>query len=272
MTHDDAAYRTAILRLREDTAGEPAAVAKQRVLSRLVLGAGVTGVGASVANAAAASTAAVSVATPATLSLLGLAKVFGIGIVLGTSAGVGLHVAFDADRSEPATLPVPVLAVASAATPAGSASSVTWSSSPVPAVPPFEAAGSHPIARSPRRAPETGVNPTPELPRARADTEVGAEGLAQQQTLLDNGRLALRNGDANAALHAMELHRRRFVRTAFEEERQAVAIKALVMLGEFDAAREKLRQFERAFPKSLLIASLRASARSREPGEQGEVR
>jgi hypothetical protein len=84
-------------------------------------------------------------------------------------------------------------------------------------------------------------------------------GLSEQQALLDEARGALRRGDPNRALDAARAHRERFPDTAFEEERRAVRIRALLSLGREPEARAELSLFEAAFPKSLLLPSLQKS-------------
>ncbi|HEX5101057.1 MAG TPA: hypothetical protein VFV94_16215, partial [Polyangiaceae bacterium] len=123
-----------------------------------------------------------------------------------------------------------------------------------PVTPPAEATA---VDRSAPSTPGMRANPSPELPRDAAPEK--ARSLAEQQALLDDARGALRRGDGTAALAALRSHTSRFPETVFDEERQAVAIRALVLVGQLDAARQREAAFERRFPASLLTSSLRAA-------------
>jgi len=81
-------------------------------------------------------------------------------------------------------------------------------------------------------------------------------GLAEQQALLDEARSALARGDDGAALRAVELHARRFPDSVMIEEREALAIKALVGKEKFSEARSRGERFRARFPRSLLLSSL----------------
>jgi hypothetical protein len=109
------------------------------------------------------------------------------------------------------------------------------------------------LPRAARAEPRT--NPSPELPSATAT----ATGLAAQQALLDDARAALRRGDGGGALAALARHTAQFPSTVFEEEREAVEIKALVLTGNASEARARTERFAARFPKSLLTPSLRAT-------------
>ena len=263
---DDDLCGSAIARLRADPTDFPGAAAKSRVAARLALGAGLVGAGASAATTAVAASGAGAVAgaVPVAFSLLALAQTFGVGILLGTGVGVGMHAAFSDDARRD-TAPAAIAASVSS-TPHLSGAPARLAS------PPASSTVSSTIEPEIEQSRRSRVNPIPELPHPPNESARPAASertLAEQQTLLDSARAALRSGDAPAALTAMQLHQRLFPHTAFEEEREAVVIKSLVMLGRIEAAREKFSKFERAFPNSLLLASLRASSRA--PTTNGEV-
>jgi hypothetical protein len=232
---------------------------RARVAGRLAIGAGISGLATSVAGATQAAAPAVGGGAGA-LTLLGLTKTLLVGMGLGAGAGLGLHVAF---RPGAAADPAPsVMAVAPAA-PVASAEPTTRMS--VHSRPASDPEGAEPIvpptpSRTTRAViapPEARMNPAPELPHGSAPE--AAKSLAEQQALLDEARAALRRGDGQAALAALREHVARFPRTSFDEEREAVAIKGLMLVGRRDEATEREAAFERRFPASLLAPSLRAA-------------
>jgi hypothetical protein len=241
-----------ILRAGAENAAAPLA-ARERVRAKLSARAGMLGLVASAtvtagsagaaAGSAAATTGTVAVSAP---SVVGLLKLLVVGMVLGASTGLGLR--FVGQR--------PVAVAATGVVRGASPLSVLAEPAPRPAaVPNAVAATTVPRANAPLRAPEPPLVPTPELPAAPAP--VPDETLAAQQALLDDARVALRRGDGEQALRALEAHRARFPRTAFEEERRVVEIRASLLLGNRVAARERARAFVESYPKSMLLPSLK---------------
>lgn len=86
-----------------------------------------------------------------------------------------------------------------------------------------------------------------------------APSLAEQQTLLDLARRAVAQGDGETALSHLDAHSRRYPASTFEEEREALRVKALAVSGRKAEARRLARSFERRFPHSLLSAAVRSS-------------
>lgn len=86
---------------------------------------------------------------------------------------------------------------------------------------------------------------TPEVPSAR--------GLAAERALLDVARSGLARGEAAEALDAAERHRREYADGALVEEREAIAIKALVALGRKDEAAQRLAHLEKTHPNSIVL-------------------
>jgi len=272
MTEDDTAVEQAIIDvLRSDARAPIPLERRRRVASRLAGGAGIMGLATSVAgatHAAVASGAAVTSGSVlgAGVTLVGLTKALLVGMGLGAGAGLGLYATFrssapasSAVHAPPAALAVPPTTPLRVAPPAAPGPE------PAASVPPPEAP---PVTERPLPStPGPRANPSPELPRDA--TPEKARSLAEQQALLDDARSALRRGDGSAALAALRSHIARFPETAFDEERQAVAIKALVLVGQLDAARQREAAFERRFPASLLRPSLRAAVGSTEV--QGSV-
>ena len=232
-------------------AGAPA-VTRVRVAARLTA----AGVGALTGAASAPAAASLGTTTAtSTLTSLALTKTFAIGLALGVGSAVAAHSVNHvrtvdvAQSSKPATLTSnPALAL----TTTGSVSR--------------EGTRSADFAREAAANPVAPINPAPELPRAErsgrnAEATVSParseHRLAQQQELLDSARKRLRSGEPGRALEIVELHRARFPRTTFEEERQALAIRALRALGRDAEANERTREFGRRFAGSLFLPALR---------------
>jgi hypothetical protein len=69
---------------------------------------------------------------------------------------------------------------------------------------------------------------------------------------LDVARDAIMRGAPAEALAPLDQHRSRFPRGALAEEREGLAVKALVRLGRGAEARARAEAFRRRFPQSLL--------------------
>jgi hypothetical protein len=275
MTLDNAELDPEIIdALKGDARTELPPELDQRVASRLAASAGIFGLStavttgsqaaaisaaASVAASPAAASAATAAALPAVklLTLGSLGKTLALGMALGSTVGLGLHATFrhvDAPRAAPAATVAALAPRAADTAPArrgGGAglreSVVDEGTSGVPL--PEPAPGTQPA--------EPRTNPSPELP-GEVSPSVGV-GLGAQQALLDDARAALRRGDGTAALAVIRRHTAEFPSTAFEEERAALAIKALVLVGKVGEARSRTERFEARFPRSLLTPSLRAA-------------
>lgn len=116
------------------------------------------------------------------------------------------------------------------------------------------------LSAGPSSAPSSGP---PLVTQERLEPSHLAD-LAEQQTLLDRARAALGqgDGDAVAALRLLAEHTQAYPRTLLAEERAALRVKALFLGGQGQRAKEELRTFERSFPRSPLLPSLRAAARA----------
>ena len=102
---------------------------------------------------------------------------------------------------------------------------------------------------------------TPSMSSAQAGTERDAR-LAEELTLVQTARTALVRGDASGALEAAETHRQRFPAGRLVEERESVAIQALVRLGRGEEARGRAADFERKYPTSILLPAIGRALRS----------
>lgn len=115
------------------------------------------------------------------------------------------------------------------------------------------------------------LHPMPVLPAASSRTQ-DKRAIEDQQELLDRARVELARGNSGAALSSIELHRRRFPTTWLEQERQALAIRALLAAGRRADALRAYRTFERRFHRSPLLASLRAMLEQEHVTESNDER
>lgn len=95
-------------------------------------------------------------------------------------------------------------------------------------------------------------------PSASATSATG-DRLAAERRLLDGARVALASGEPTDALALAERHRASFPAGALVEEREAIATKALVEAHRHAEARARGAAFERRFPESPLLRSVRSS-------------
>jgi hypothetical protein len=86
-----------------------------------------------------------------------------------------------------------------------------------------------------------------------------AVSLAEQQALLDEARASLGKGENAAVLATLQQHAGQYPRSVLQEEREALAIKALVGAGQLAEARRRGALFQRRYPNSLLLPSVRAA-------------
>jgi hypothetical protein len=261
--------------LRADAASGPGAGVQARVFARIenqlaalaVPAAAATATVAAKSAAAAPSAVLVPNAAPAAVSSLlvsALSKPIGIALVSAAVGGAGTYVLtehtqpIESSGDHTATAPAPVTARPVAQVPRAI-------SPPLPAQPP-EAARPSPtsrneITRRPVRA--SALPPNPKPAPAPSTTLPSAPGsLGEQQALLDAARKALARGESRAVLETLSAHSSRYPNSDLVEEREALAIKALVAAGQYAAARERSARFQHRFPNSLLGPSVAASLRA----------
>jgi hypothetical protein len=77
--------------------------------------------------------------------------------------------------------------------------------------------------------------------------------LSAERTIVERARSALVRGDGEAALVAVAQHEREFSRGQLAEEREVLAVQALVTAGRIQEAAERGARFRKAFPNSLLL-------------------
>jgi hypothetical protein len=93
--------------------------------------------------------------------------------------------------------------------------------------------------------PVVAVRTPASRPHAQRDS------LAEEVALLDRARTALGAGDAQSALATCDAHAQQFSRGVLREERERIAIEALVILDRRTEAEARAQRFDRAFPNSV---------------------
>jgi hypothetical protein len=139
-----------------------------------------------------------------------------------------------------------------------------------PAVPPriisTQATSSAPVDERVERVevtPSTSASaPPPAPPKATSVPSSSVEAdLGAERELLDRARSAFAAGDPTATLAAVGLHAKRFPSGRLEEEREALAVKALVGAGRYDEARLRAARFRSRFPHSFLSPTIEEALR-----------
>lgn len=137
------------------------------------------------------------------------------------------------------------------------APSVVASAAPVvvPVVPPHAAEID---TVSPASLPDA-PRPVASQRAAPSSEALSSRGLAAERALLDVARSALARGEAGEALAAASRHARDYPDGALVEEREAIAVKALVALGRKEEARTRVRLLEQRFPGGLSVRAAKAA-------------
>lgn len=197
-----------------------------------------------------------------------------VAIVLATSseAPKSASVAAPAPTSEPATpeptsalatsepaTPKPTSALATSAPPTPKPTSAPAIPAPVATSEPKPAlAAPEPEPATPEVAPTPALVPAPErTPQEAAPTPEPADPVAER-TLITRARVAIRDGDASAALAVLTEHMRRFPRGELAEERDALRVHAFAAAGRHSEARRARARFLSRHPQSIHAAGLEA--------------
>ena len=228
--------------LRESADVVPPAGAAQRVAARLASGAGaaagaVVGAAGLSARAPGATGARPTLAPSSAWSAWGARFVRGSWLPLG--GGGALGVAGHAWLSSGALRPQPALPVAQPGIVASAPAVLTAEAMP----PVLEA--------------EAPVNPEP-----AASSVVARSSLPEERALLDRARRQLASDEPERALTFLQQHAQRYARGALTEEREAMWVNVLVLLGRRDDARARGEAFQARFPNSLMGANVRAALRA----------
>ena len=91
-----------------------------------------------------------------------------------------------------------------------------------------------------------------------------ADSLVAERALLDPARTALGRGDASSALAAVKQHEQRYPQGQLVEEREAIAVQALVLSGRKDEARGRGKRFLTRYPGSVLVPTIQAALEAAE--------
>jgi hypothetical protein len=118
-----------------------------------------------------------------------------------------------------------------------------------------------PASSAEPRASGNPRGPDPSAAQAQATRRPAVVGsdLAAERALLDGARHALESEDAAAALAAVDLHQRRFPNGLLAQEREAIAVRALLALGRRDEAAKRATRFHARFPDSPLWPTIEDS-------------
>jgi hypothetical protein len=112
-------------------------------------------------------------------------------------------------------------------------------------------------------APTAASVTTPELPSPVASTRAPSastrDDLVAERALLDTARSALEAEDGASALDTLAQHERRFARGTLVQEREAMAVRALLLLGRRSEARERVNRFRARFPDSVMLETLESA-------------
>jgi hypothetical protein len=99
----------------------------------------------------------------------------------------------------------------------------------------------------PEARPPAGASPDRERDANRGDA-----GLGKEKAILDVARTALGRGDGANAFAAVQRHASEFPRGQMSEEREALAVQALIQLGRERDAVERGARFHQTYPNSIL--------------------
>lgn len=217
--------------LLEAERGRPGFTPEQRDALWKGIELAMTGAAAAGASAGVAASAATASKKIAMAKLAGLATVAALG-------GAGVGAAAHARWAEPKVVTVERIVEKTV----------------VAAPPPIADA---PAEKAVEPAPTAAASIAPKrvAPKASASTQEPARdpGLARERTLLDMARTALSRGDSTAALAAVDEHARDFPSSQLAEEREVLAIQALVAARRMPEARRRAAAFRTAHPKSPLL-------------------
>jgi hypothetical protein len=119
-----------------------------------------------------------------------------------------------------------------------------------------------PLPPVPVEEPAVVEAPVSPAPRATASAEPDNRSLAGERALLDVARTALANGDSAKALSAVLRHERTYPNGLLVEEREAIAVKALVAAGRADEARARGARYVKRFPSGLMRPAVEAALQS----------
>jgi hypothetical protein len=104
--------------------------------------------------------------------------------------------------------------------------------------------------------------PSPTAEPHAAPSSIVTDGLTAERDLIEAARTRLTNGDAPGALAQLQDHARRYPHGQLAEEREALAVEALVQTGRYDAARARASQLRARWPNSVFLPAVAATLES----------
>ena len=121
-----------------------------------------------------------------------------------------------------------------------------------------------PVPASPSSADSVGIAgpavSNPPLPStAVASSESRGAPLAAERALLDGARAAFGRGDGEEALAALSKHEKLYPKGQLAEEREALAVRALVLTQRFEEARARGARFRKRYPASVMLPAVEAA-------------
>jgi hypothetical protein len=129
-----------------------------------------------------------------------------------------------------------------------------------------------PIAVPPKPVPPLDPTPADSAPapnpappvgsRRSASPSPSADVLTAERLLVDAARTKLATENPGAALDLLREHERRFPRGELSEEREALAVQALVQVGQYDAARARAKQLRNRWPNSVFLPAVETTIQS----------
>jgi len=221
------------------TGSEPPADAKQRVYGALL--ASLDGAAAAATIASATPKASATLAPAIAPALTGITGskllLIGAGIwLIGGATGAALYGSLQREQVRIVYVDRPV------------------AGPPVPAAPPAQAPSALPSSSPVSR--RASINAARNATSAPTSTLGTQSELARERALLDLARANAAHGEPALVLEQIEKHRREFPQGRLTEEREALAIRALLALGRGDEARARADAFRTTYPNSFLTPAI----------------
>jgi hypothetical protein len=118
-----------------------------------------------------------------------------------------------------------------------------------------------PVAPAPPRTPDAvltapAVSTPPLVPANAVSNGSPANALAAERALLDVARSAFGRGEGDEALAVLARHERAFPNGQLAEEREALAVRCLVLTSRADEARARGARFRRRYPTSVMLPAV----------------
>ncbi len=237
-------------RNRPDVAHDVQARAQRRLEIALAM-TGLAATAGAVATSALASAATQAVPEPsasvakASVAKLGARPIVSIvaSLAIGAAVGAGVHA-----ELRPSPIAAPAVAPSTTAN-----ARARGDARPQPTLPASSVAPSSSVAAT---APIPALNPSVS---AVPNAPPHAVSLSSERLLLEGARTALARDDGAAAMVSLDRHATKFPNGELAEEREALAIQALVSMGRRDEARSRATRFQARYPLSMFAAAVDAA-------------